>query len=72
MGSRAKQNVLATLADIQDQAELLEDRVTNVADLVADIHSGLSVHTTAITVNLMMAGRKLAALVGVLNAMENR
>jgi hypothetical protein len=64
--------LLATLADIQAEAELLESRVRDVAEPVADVHSGLSVHTTSITVNLVMVGRKLTALVSLVNAIKDR
>ncbi|MGW4521039.1 hypothetical protein [Amycolatopsis sp. NPDC004378] len=64
--------LLATLADIQAEAELLEGRVRDIAEPVADVHSGLSVYTTSITVNLMMVSRKLTALASLVNAIKNR
>ncbi|SEP52444.1 hypothetical protein [Amycolatopsis saalfeldensis] len=56
--------LLATLADIQGETELLEDRVREVSESVATVHSGLAVHTTSITAYLVMVNRRLSALLG--------
>jgi hypothetical protein len=56
--------LLATLADIRGETELLEDRVREVSESVATVHSGLSAHTTSITAHLVMVNRRLAALLG--------